>query len=137
MADDSPHPEPPEGYELGSVDDATVDEDRTRTVWVEDDDAGKAYWFELRADVPLRKKNEAREANMSVEEGPDGDPETKLSSDYYTDMLQYMVVDWFGNHDDDVDMGLATFFASMTSAFESLQEEVPPPFGNLPDDTGK
>jgi hypothetical protein len=136
-ADSSPHPEPPEGFEVGSVDDAVVDESRTRTVWVEDEERGKAYWFELKEDVPLRKKNNVLEQNLTTEKGPDGEPRQNLSSDYYTDMLQYMTVDWFGAHESDAP-GLTVFLSKMSSVFEDLQEEVPAPFGSLPDgDRGK
>jgi hypothetical protein len=133
MANDAPEPEPPEGYEIGSFEDATVDKSATRTVWVttgdpDEDDEARAYWFELKADVPLRKKNEVLENNLTISEGDDGSPQQSLSSDYYTDMLEYMVVDWFGAHEDGVP-GLATFLSSMSTDFEALTEEVPDPFG--------
>lgn len=130
-------PEPPEGFESGTVEDAIVDEDATRRVWVEDDDKGVAYWFDLKEDVPLRKKNSVLEDNLTTERGPNGNPQQNLSSDYYTDMLRYMVDDWFGAHEADAP-GLATFLTQMSSVFEALQEEVPQPMSSLPDgDKGK
>lgn len=135
--DDAPDPQPPEGYDVGTIDDAVVDESKTRRVWVEDDDKDVAYWFDLKADVPLRKKNAVLEDNLTTERGPDGEPRQNLSSDYYTDMLRYMVDDWFGAHEPDAP-GLATFLTRMSSVFESLQDEVPSPMSDLPDgDRGK
>jgi hypothetical protein len=130
-------PEPPEGFEVGSVDDAIVDEDATRRVWVKDDDKGVAYWFDLKEDVPLRKKNSCLEDNLTTDRGPNGEPRQNLSSGYYDDMLRYMVDDWFGADDPDAP-GLATFLTQMGSVFESLQDEVPAPMSSLPDgDRGK
>jgi hypothetical protein len=130
-------PEPPEGYDVGSIEDAIVDDDATRRVWIEDDDKGVAYWFDLKEDVPLSKKNKVLEQNLTTERGPNGDPRQNLSSDYYTDMLRYMVDDWFGAHEPDAP-GLASFLAQMSSVFEELQDEVPPPMNSLPDgDRGK
>ena len=125
-------PEPPEGFEVGSVDDAVVDESRTRRVWVKDPDKGKAYWFDLIEDVPLRKKNNVLEQNLTTESGPDGKPRQNLSSDYYVDMLEYMTRDWFGSDDPDAPE-LRVFFTQMGAVFEQLHDEVPAPFGSLPD----
>lgn len=141
MENDAQPPEPPEGYELGSFDDGTVDKSATRKVWVtsgdpDDEPDPKAYWFELKADVPLRKKNEVLENNLTMKEGPDGQPQQSLSSDYYTDMLEYMVVDWFGADEDGV-AGLSAFLSSMSTDFESLTEEAPDPFGAGGGDRGK
>lgn len=130
-------PEPPDGFDLGSYDDAVVDDGNTRTVWVEDDDKGVAYWFELQEDVPLSKKNRVLENNLTTEKGDDGKPRQNLSSDYYRDLLEYMVVDWFGADDPDADP-LPVFLTKMTAVFEDLQDEVPRPFGGIDDgDKGK
>ena len=139
MSEDKPSVDAPEGFEVGSIDDAVVDESRTRTVWIEDDDKGVAYWFELKEDVPLRKKNEVLENNLTTEKGPEGEPRQNLSSDYYTDMIQYMVVDWFGADEDNDDVpSLRVFLNKMSATFEQLQDEVPAPFESLPDgETGK
>lgn len=127
-------PEPPEGYEVGTVSDAVVDESATRTVWVTDDDSGTAYWFELKEDVPLRKKNHILENNLTTEQAPDGTPRQNLSSDYYTDMLEYMVDDWFGSDTQNTEApSLRVFLTKMSSVFESLQDEVPPPFDSIDD----
>lgn len=143
MVNDGAQPQPPEGYEVGSFDDGTVDKSATRTVWVktgdpdDDESDAKAYWFELKADVPLRKKNEVLENNLTVKEGPNGEPQQSLSSEYYTDMLEYMVVDWFGAGEEDVP-GLSTFLSSMSTDFEGLTDQVPDPFGpGNTDDRGK
>lgn len=139
MSQDTPDVDAPEGFEVGSIDDAVVDESRTETVWVKDDDKGVAYWFEMKEDVPLRKKNEVLENNLTTEKGPDGEPRQNLSSDYYSDMIQYMVVDWFGAQEDHDDVpSLRVFLNKMSAVFEDLQDEVPPPFESLPDsDRGK
>lgn len=132
MASDTPDVEPPEGFEVGTVEDAVVDTDATRRVWVKDDDKGKAYWFDMKEDVPLSKKNNILEDNLRTERGPDGELQKNLSSDYYTDMLRYMVDDWFGDHEPDAP-GLATFLAQMSAVFETLQEEVPQPISDVTD----
>jgi len=130
-------PEPPEGFEVGTVEDAVADEDATRRVWITDDDDGVAYWFDLKTDVPLRKKNAVLEDNLTTEKGPEGEPRQNLSADYYTDMLRYMVDDWFGADDPDAP-GMATFLTQMSSVFEELQNEVPKPMSELPEgDRGK
>jgi len=132
MPSDTPDVEVPDGFEVGTVDDAVVDTDATRRVWVKDDDKGKAFWFDLKEDVPLSKKNNILEDNLRTERGPDGEIRKNLSSDYYTDMLRYMVDDWFGAHEADAP-GLATFFAEMSAVFEDLQAEVPEPISDVPD----
>lgn len=125
----------PDGFDVGRIDDAIVDESNTRTVWITDDDDGVAYWFDLKEEVPLRKKNEVLENNLTTEPGPDGKPRQNLSSDYYTEMLDYMVVDWFGaDEDHDGVPSLTVFLNKMSSVFEDLQEEVPAPFEAVPDD---
>ena len=135
--DGSKSPQPPEGFKVGTVEDAVVDTDATRRVWITDDDKGKAYWFDLKEDVPLRKKNSILENNLTTERGPDGNPRQNLSSGYYDDMLRYMIDDWFGSHEADAS-GLATFLTEMKSVFEDLQDEVPQPMSSLPDgDKGK
>jgi len=134
MSDETPNVNAPEGFDVGTIDDAVVDESKTRTVWVKDDDDGVAYWFEMKEDVPLRKKNEVLESNLTTEQGPDGNPRQNLSSDYYTDLLEYMVVDWFGAAEDNDDVpSLTVFLNKMSAVFEDLQDEVPPPFESLPD----
>jgi hypothetical protein len=134
MADGTPNVDAPDGFDVGTIDDAVVDESKTTTVWVTDDDAGVAYWFEMKADVPLRKKNDVLERNLTTEQGPDGDPRQNLSSDYYTDLIEYMVVDWFGADEDNDDVpSLTVFLNKMSAVFEDLQDEVPPPFESLPD----
>jgi len=132
MPSDTPEVDAPEGFEVGSIDDAIVDDEATRRVWVTDEDKGVAYWFDLKEDVPLSKKNKVLEQNLTTERGGDGELRKNLSSDYYTDMLRYLVDDWFGAHEPDAP-GLATFFAQMSSVFESLQEEVPKPISEVPD----
>lgn len=138
MSEDKPNDAPsvdaPEGFEVGSIDDAIVDESQTRRVWIQDDDKGVAYWFDMKEDVPLRKKNSVLEDNLTTEKGPGGEPRQNLSSDYYTDMIEYMVVDWFGadeSHDDVP--SLRVFLNKMSAVFEQLQDEVPQPFESLPD----
>lgn len=122
MANDA---EPPEGFELGSVDQATADGSTTRRVWVKDEDEGVAYWFDLVDKVPLRKKNKVLEENLRI---VDGDP--NLSGDYFIDLLEYMIRDWFGADDPDA-AGLRTFLTQMGTEFEDLQDEVPDPFANI------
>lgn len=119
---------PPDGFELGTVGDAIVDESRTNRVWVTDDDTGKAYWFDLIDKVPLRKKNSVLEQNLTIVDG-----EPNLSGDYYIDLLEYMIRDWFGKHEADAP-GLRTFLTQMGTEFEQLQEEVPEPFTGVDDD---
>lgn len=134
MPNDKPDVEAPEGFEVGSIDDAIVDESATRRVWIEDEDKGVAYWFDLKEDVPLQKKNKILEDNLTTEQGPDGRPRQNLSSDYYTDMIEYMVEDWFGAHEDNDDVpSLRVFLNKMSAVFESLQDEVPPPMESLPE----
>jgi len=132
MPNDKPDVDAPEGFEVGTVDDAVVDTESTRRVWVKDEDKSKAYWFDMKEDVPLSKKNSILEDNLTTERGEDGEIRKNLSSDYYTDMLRYMVDDWFGSHEADAP-GLAAFLAQMSAVFESLQEEVPQPMSNVPD----
>lgn len=133
MSDDMPHVDAPDGFDVGSIDDAIVDESQTRRVWVQDEDKGVAYWFDLKEDVPLRKKNEILEQNLTTGTGPDGEPTQNLSSDYYFDLIEYMTVDWFGAHESGDTPTLRVFLTKMSSTFESLQDEVPPPFDSLSD----
>ena len=138
MSNDTPDVEPPEGFEVGTIDDAIVDESDTKTVWIEDDERGVAYWFEMKRDVPLRKKNQVLEANLTTEQGPDGKPRQNLSADYYTDLIEYMTVDWFGSQEEHSDVpSLTVFLNKMSAVFEELQDEVPDPFTSLPDDERK
>lgn len=124
----------PDGFDVGTIDDAIVDESDTRRVWIEDDTREVAYWFEVKRDVPLRKKNQILETNLTTEPGPDGTPTQNLSSDYYTDMLEYMIVDWFGADESHSDVpSLRVFLTKMSSVFEELQNEVPQPFDAIDD----
>lgn len=124
--------EPPEGFEMGSVDDAIADDSSTTRVWVTNDDEGVAYWFDLVEKVPLRKKNSVLEDNLTIK---NGDP--NLSGDYFIDLLEYMIRDWFGADEPDAP-GLRAFLTQMGTEFEDLQDEVPDPFTNIDeDDLGK
>lgn len=81
----------------------------------------EAYWFELIPgdNVPLRKKNSVLAEHLTVNE--DG---FNIDADYYTDLLEWQIRDWFGSGGD---MGLKMFLTSMTTVFEDLQDECPPP----------
>lgn len=133
-SDEMPDVEVPEGFEVGSIDDATADDRDTYRKKIVDEDAKKVYWFELKADVPMRKKDSILEQHLTTEQGPDGQPQQNLSTGYYYEMLEYMVVDWFGAYQDHDDVtSLRVFFNRMSTAFEELRDEVPPPFEGLSD----
>jgi len=129
-SDEMPDVEVPDGFEVGTIEDATADEDDTYRKKIVDDDAKKVYWFDLKADVPMRKKDSVLEQNLTTEQGPNGEPQQNLSTDYYYDLLEYMVVDWFGAYEDDAP-SLRVFFNKMSTVFEELRDEVPPPFEDL------
>lgn len=130
-------PEPPEelaDYDPGTANDALADRDDTRTVWVADHDREKRWWFELTERVPVRKKQKFVEENTTASK--DG---VNVDSDYYVDMLEYMVVDWSGADDEDAP-GIREFLTSAyrgndpeNPVFEDLWNEVPPPFAQIPD----
>lgn len=130
MSEDAPDVDVPEGFEVGSIDDATVDTEATERVWVEDEDDGKAYWFELKSDVPLRKKDNLLEDNVTTTQTDDGEVSQNVSADYYYEMLEYMKVDWFGAYEDDAE-SFTVFLNKASTVFDSLKDEVPPPFGSL------
>lgn len=130
-------PEPPEelaDYDPGTAHDAIATDDDTRVVWVADHEIEKRWWFELRDRIPVRKKGSILEQNTTAnEEG------VNVSADYYTDMLEYMIVDWSGSDDADAP-GLRTLLTKAyrgkdadNPVFETLQDEVPPPFANVPE----
>jgi len=129
-SDEMPDVEVPDGFEVGTIEDATADEDDTYRKKIVDDDAKKVYWFDLKADVPMRKKDSVLEQNLTTEQGPNGEPQQNLSTDYYYDLLEYMVVDWFGAYEDDAP-SLRVFFNKMSTVFEELRDEVPPAFEDL------
>lgn len=123
-----PDIDPPDGYDVGTLDDATVTDDTYR-YWVTDDENDVAYWFDLREEVPLRKKNQILERNMRTEEGPDGNPQQTIEVGYYDEMIEYCVVDWFGEQEQHEDVpSLTVFLNRMSTDFEDLQNEVPQPF---------
>jgi len=128
--DEMPDVDVPEGFEVGTVDDATADDKSTYRKKIIDEDDKKVYWFDLKSDVPMRKKDSVLEDNLRTERGPGGEPEQNLSTDYYYDMLEYMVDDWFGAYEDDAP-SLKVFFNKMSTVFEELRDEVPPPFEDL------
>jgi hypothetical protein len=137
MSDDTPDkvPEPPEDvadYELGTADDAIADDSSTRVVWVVDHERELKWWFELREQVPVRKKGNVLEDNATMTEQG-----TKVSNDYYIDMLEYMVVDWSGADDPDAP-GIRELLTKAPTGnevgnpvFEKLQNEVPPPVSDI------
>ena len=128
--DGMPDVDVPDGFEVGTIDDATADEEDTRRKKIVDEDDKKVYWFDIKTDVPMRKKDNVLEDNLTTERGPNGDPQQNLSTGYYYDMLDYMVVDWFGAYEDDAP-SLRVFFNKMSTVFEDLRDEVPPPFDDL------
>ena len=134
MADE---PEPPEelaDYDPGSAQDALAGREHTRIVWVADHERETRWWFELSERIPVRKKQKLVANNTTAtKEGIDVD------SDYYVDMLEEMVVDWSGADEGDAP-GLRELLTSAyrgkdpeNPVFESLWDEVPPPFANIPD----
>lgn len=135
MAKDKP--EPPDelkGYDPGSARDAMATDDDTDVVWVADHEREKRWWFEIRERIPVRKKGSILETNTTATE--DG---VNVSADYYTDMLEYMIVDWSGGDDADAP-SLREFLTKAyrgsdpdNPVFETLQDEVPPPFANVPE----
>jgi len=129
-SDEMPDVDVPDGFEVGTIDDAIADEDDTYRTKIVDEDAKTVYWFDLKGDVPMRKKDQVLENNLTTEKGPDGEPQQNLSTDYYYDLLDYMVVDWFGAYEDDAP-SLRVFFNKMSTVFEELRDEVPPPFEDL------
>ena len=129
-SDEMPDVDVPDGFEVGTIDDAIADEDNTYRKKIVDEDAKTVYWFDLKGDVPMRKKDQVLENNLTTEKGPDGEPQQNLSTDYYYDLLDYMVVDWFGAYEADAP-SLRVFFNKMSTVFEELRDEVPPPFEDL------
>jgi hypothetical protein len=129
-SDEMPDVDVPDGFEVGTIDDAIADEDDTYRKKIVDEDAKTVYWFDLKGDVPMRKKDQVLENNLTTEKGPDGEPQQNLSTDYYYDLLDYMVVDWFGAYEADAP-SLRVFFNKMSTVFEELRDEVPPPFEDL------
>jgi len=136
MASDD-DPEPPEDlkeYDPGSAHDALVDDGPTRTVWIADHDREKRWWFELSERVPVRRKQKVVEENVTAT--PDG---VNINSDYYVDMLEFLIVDWSGADDSDAP-SIREFLTSAyrgsdidNPVFEDLWDEVPPPFGDVSD----
>lgn len=135
-------PDPPEDiadYDMGSGRDAIADAS-TDVVWVADHEREMRWWFELRRRVPLRKKNQILEDNVDIAK----DGSMNVASDYYTDMLEYMIVSWSGEDAPDAP-GLRELLTGCYAGtdtgnptFERLQEEVPPPFASIPDtESGK
>ena len=130
-------PEPPEDladYDPGTARDALATDGDTRVVWVADHDRETRWWFEVRERIPVRKKQKFVADNTTAT--ADG---VNIDSDYYVDMLEYMVVDWSGAGDDDAP-GLREFLTSAyrgkdveNPVFEELWNEVPPPFAQIPD----
>lgn len=130
-------PEPPEDiadYDLGSASEALAKNGSTRTVWVSDHEREIRWWFELTERVPVRKKQKIVEENTTAtQEG------VNIDSTYYIDMLEYMVQDWAGSDDPEAP-GLRELLTGAyrgqeadNPVFESLLDEVPPPFSELPD----
>jgi len=128
-------PEPPEDiadYDDGTAQDALSDS-TTYVKWVADHEREKKWWFEIKQRVPLRKKNNTLEKHVSVDE----DGEMNISADYYTDMLEYMIVDWSGaNHPDapglkELLTGVYAGTEPGNPVFEDLQDEVPPPVAGV------
>jgi len=130
-------PEPPEelkDYDPGTAQDALATDGPTRTVWVADHDREKRWWFKLSERVPVRKKQKFVEENTTAtQEG------INVDSDYYVDMLEFLIDDWSGAGDEDAP-GLRELLTSAyrgndpeNPVFEDLWNEVPPPFANIPD----
>lgn len=130
-------PEPPEDladYDMGSAQDALADDADTRVVWVADHEREKKWHFELTERVPVRKKQKIVEQNTTAtREG------VNVDADYYVDMLEYLIVDWSGAGDEDAP-GIREFLTAAyrgndvdNPVFESLWDEVPPPFGDIND----
>lgn len=133
QTDNNAVPEPPEeiaDYDLGSAADALANEGDTKTVWVADHDREVRWWFKVVDRVPVRRKQKIVEENTTAtNEG------VNVSSDYYIDMLEFMVEDWSGANDADAP-GLRELLTgayrtgdAANPVFEELWEEVPPPFG--------
>lgn len=134
---DEDDPKPPEHlqeYDPGSAREAIADNSSTYIKWIADHDAKRRWYFELKERVPVRKKQTVLEDHTKqTDEG------THISSDYYVDMLEYMVVDWSGADDENA----PSLRELLTSAyrgndannpvFESLWDEVPPPFAEVPE----
>lgn len=130
-------PEPPEelsDYDPGSAQDALAGSGSTRVVWVADHEREKRWWFRVSERVPVRKKQKfVADNTTATEDGIDVD------SDYYVDMLEFLIVEWSGENDDDAP-GLREFLTGAyrgndptNPVFEDLWDEVPPPFGDLAD----
>jgi len=128
-------PEPPEElkeYDPGSAQDALADDGATRTVWVADHERETRWWFQLSERVPVRKKQKFVEEHTTATK--DG---INVDSDYYVDMLEFLIEDWSGAGDADAP-GLREFLTSAyrgnepdNPVFEDLWDEVPPPFANV------
>lgn len=132
--DDAPAvPDELSDYDMGSAKDAIADDTDTYTKWVADHERGLKWWFELRERVPVRKKGQILEKHTAVDEAG-----LTLSYDYYIDMLEYLIVDWSGADDDDAPGIRELLTRAYTGTepdnpvFEELQDEVPPPFQNVP-----
>lgn len=131
-------PEPPEDiadYDLGSAQDAVGgDGGPSKVVWVADHEREVRWWFRLSERIPVRKKQKIVEENVTAKE--DG---INVDADYYVDMLELLIEEWSGEGDDDAP-GLRELLTSAyrsndpeNPVFETLWDEVPPPFSNVPD----
>jgi hypothetical protein len=135
MANDDKWGKPPEqiaDYDMGRGRDAIASDDDTYTKWVADHEREVKWAFELRERVPVRKKGQILERNTSTDE--EG---LHVAYDYYVDMLEYMIVSWSGESDPEAPglrellTGAYTGSEPDNPVFESLQDEVPPPFANV------
>ena len=120
-------------YDVGSAQDALADHS-TRTVWVADHERKLRWKFELQKRVPVRKKQKIVEENTTATE--DG---INVSSDYYVDMLEELIVSWSGEDEPESPSlrelltGAYRGTGTQNTVFEDLWDEVPPPFANLPE----
>ena len=130
-------PEPPEelaDYDPGTAQDALADDGDTRVVWVADHETETRWWFKISERVPVRRKQKFVEQNTTAT-----DEGINVDSDYYVDMLEFLIDDWSGADDDDAPP-LREFLTGAyrgndpeNPVFEDLWNEVPPPFANIPD----
>jgi hypothetical protein len=128
--------EPPDDiadYDVGSAQDALADKS-TRSVWVADHERELRWKFDLKERLPVRKKQKIVEDNTTAtEEG------INISSDYYIDMLEELIVSWSGDDEpESPDLrelltGAYRGTDDENTVFEDLWDEVPPPFANIPD----
>lgn len=106
-----------EGVQLGSRDDALINENNVERYWYKVDD--KVFWFDMK-EVSWEKKSDILDDNL-VTDSRTGEVDLDLKG-YYRDMMEEVIVD------KSVEGGLATFLKGMSPELgDKLQQDVPQP----------